>query len=474
MGNLGIDRVRNILIAFCIAIFLKAFQQNLTSAVLFWGRRMSLSAQRRESTMRILGVFCSFEVITAVSLLLATVAHSAEPFFEQKDLFISGEAEYHSYHTPALAVTNKGTLLAFCQANRYDTGDTGDIDILLRRSFDGGISWEDPQTIWDDGMQSCSNPTVVVDRESGRIWALMGWKYYADTMKDILAGHTWTNTGWIDRTYRAFLVHSNDDGATWSHFSSIEDVTGRVKKAEWRYFRPGPGAGIQLQRGPHKGRLIFPCAFSSFGKDCGYDGFGDVYTIHDYVHFGAYIVYSDDQGRNWQRSEGVVWPWMSNCQVVELDDGRLMLNMQSYYRKQKCRAVATSEDGGNTWSDVTFDTTLEDPLSHVGFMQYTGRDTDDRNRLLFSNPADPDASRNLTVRLSYDNGQFWPVQKVIEPGEAGNSALATLGDRSIGLVYEKGSHDRIAFARFNLEWLTDGKDKLPDVPQGGYPEYLDN
>ncbi len=405
--------------------------------------------------------------------LFATVTHSAEPFLERQDIFVGGTEPYHTYRRPAIAVTNKGTLLAFCQAHRYDAEDTGDIDILLRRSFDGGKSWEAPQVVWDETMSSCSNPTVVVDRDSGRIWVLMGWSYYADTLEDILKGHFVTNTGSMNRTYQAYIVHSNDDGASWSALASMEHVTELVKKPEWRLFKPGPGAGIQLRHGPHKGRLIIPCAFSSFGKDCGYDGFSDIYAIHDYVHFGSYFVYSDDQGSSWQRSEGMVWPWMGECQIVELDDGRLMLNMQNYYRKQKCRAVATSEDGGSTWSEAIFDTTLVDPVSQAGFVQYTRNGTDDRNRLLFSNPADPDKPRNLTVRLSYDDGQFWPVKKVIEPGEAGDSALAVLGDGSIGLVYEQGSYERIVFARFNLEWLTDGKDYLPLVPQGGLPTFDD-
>ena len=167
----------------------------------------------------------------------------------------------------------------------------------------------------------------------------------------------------------------------------------------------------------------------------------------------------------------MVWPWKGKCQVVELSDGRLMLNMQNYYRKEKCRAVATSEDGGKTWSEVTYDTALTDPISAAGFVQYTREATDDRNRLLFSNPAHPDTPMNLTVRMSYDNGQFWPVRKVIEPGLAGDSAMAVLKDRSIGLVYEQGSYAKVVFTRFNLEWLSGGSDRLPHVQQSGLPEF---
>ncbi len=407
----------------------------------------------------------------AVFLLSADTTHSAEPLFEKADIFISGSDKFHTYRQPAITVTNKGTILAFCEAHRYDADDMGDVDIQVRRSLDGGKTWGEPITVWDQTMMTCSNPTVVVERDSGRIWVLMGWKYYADSMEDILKGEFLTNTGRMNRTFSAYLKHSNDDGVTWMPYSSLEDTTAKFKKPEWRYFSPGAGAGIQLQNGPQKGRLIFPCSASSLGKDVGFAGFSDIYTIHDYVHFGSYIVYSDDQGGTWKRGEEVIWPWKGKCQVVELSDGRLMLNMQNYYRKEKCRAVATSEDGGKTWSAVTYDTALTDPISAAGFVQYTREATDDRNRLLFSNPAHPDTPMNLTVRMSYDNGQFWPVRKVIEPGLAGDSAMAVLKDRSIGLVYEQGSYAKVVFTRFNLEWLSGGSDRLPHVQQSGLPEF---
>lgn len=399
----------------------------------------------------------------ALLFLPPTLAVSGEPFFEQQDLFVSGAGVYHTVRRPAIAVTNKGTVLAFCQAHRFDDSDIGDIDIVLRRSFDGGKTWGEPQIVWNEEMNSCFNPTVVVDRETGRIWALFGWNAYSDTLEDVLSVRLLTHKP----EYRANIFHSSDDGETWSPLASIQHITGQFKEPEWRLFRPGAGAGIQLQKGPHKGRLMFPCVLSSFGKHCGYEGFHNVYAVHDYVHFGAYVVYSDDHGNTWRHSDQVVWPWMGESQIVELSDGRLMLNMQTYFRKDKCRAVSISEDGGDTWTEATFDTTLVDPVSQAGFVQYTSKGTEDKDRLLFSNPADPDQPRNLTVRLSYDNGQFWPVKKVVEPGEAENSALAVLHDKSIGLLYEQGSDERIRFARFNLEWLTDGADFLPPVPQGG-------
>ena len=195
----------------------------------------------------------------AVFLLSTDTTQSAEPFFEKADIFISGTDMFHTYRQPAITVTNKGTILAFCEAHRYDADDMGDVDVQVRRSLDGGKIWGEPITVWDQSMMTCSNPTAVVERDSGRIWVLMGWKYYADSMEDILKGEFLTNTGRMDRTFRAYLKHSNDDGVTWMPYSTLEDATEKFKKPEWRYFSPGAGAGIQLQHGPKKGRMVFPC-----------------------------------------------------------------------------------------------------------------------------------------------------------------------------------------------------------------------
>src|SRR5262249_5576287 len=87
---------------------------------------------------------------------------AAEP--EQTPLFVAGQDGYHTYRIPALLVTRKGTLLAFCEGRKKARGDAGDIDLLLKRSLDGGRTWQKTQVVWDDGDNTCGNPCPVVER----------------------------------------------------------------------------------------------------------------------------------------------------------------------------------------------------------------------------------------------------------------------------------------------------------------------
>lgn len=379
------------------------------------------------------------------------VADSAEPLFEQQDLFESGIEGYHTFRIPAIVVTNKGTVLAFCEGHKHHIFDSGDIDIVMRRSFDGGKTWGPLQVVWDDGKNACGGPTAVVDRETGKIWLFPRWNHGADWQPELQMGHS-------KDTFRSFVRYSDDDGATWSQ---PREITEFVKKPEWRFWTQSPGTGIQLETGSNKGRLVIPCCFTSFGKDVGYDGFRYLFDFHTVWNFGSCIIFSDDHGETWERSKGAVWPWMTECHVVELANGDLMLNIRQGLRKKKVRAYAISSDGGTTWSEPVLDETLVDPYCQGSFIRYTRAGVHDRNRLLHANAADPDHRRNMTVRLSYDEGRSWPVSKVVEPEGAQYSTMTVLPDMTVALLYEAEPYRFQRLARFNLEWLTSGQDRLP-------------
>lgn len=350
----------------------------------------------------------------------------------QVDVFISGQDGYHTYRIPALIVTPNGTLLAFCEGRKNSPADHGDIDLMLKRSTDGGRTWSAMQLVYEEGGGAeitIGNPCPVVDDETGTIWLA-----FCRDNRDVL------------------ITKSTDDGLTWS---KPLEITKWVKKPEWQWYATGPGVGIQLRHGRHKGRLIIPCDHSEIvnGKR---------------VQF-SHIFYSDDHGRTWMLG-GTVAPHTDECQVVELSDGTLMLNMRNYWGRTgghaewgNMRAIAFSKDGGKTWSSVKFDAMLIEPICQASFIRYTDVHRHDRNRLLFSNPASSERRIMMTVRLSYDEGKTWTVSKVIYPGASAYSCLAVLPDMSIGCLYERGEkhpYEKITFARFTLEWLTDGSDKV--------------
>lgn len=356
------------------------------------------------------------------------------------NVFVSGQDGYHTYRIPSMVVTTEGTILAFCEARKDSTRDQGDHDMVLKRSTDGGKTWGKQKVIWDEGDNACSCPTAVVDQVTGTIWLLMTWIHGEDYQHDMIRGKS------ID-TCHVFATSSNDDGKTWA---KPVEITEMVKKSEWPFYLTGPGIGIQLQKGPNKGRLIIPCNHSEPFKN---NPINETFADH--------IFYSDDHGRTWQLGGTIPERKTDEPQVVELADGSIMMNMR-LYKSEACRAVSISKDSGMTWSDIWYDRTLIDPDCQGSFIRYTLADTHEKNRLLFSNAASTGRHR-MTVRLSYDEGKTWPIAKLLHGGPSAYSCLTVLPDGDIACLYEAGyrsSYETIAFKRFSLEWLTDGKDSL--------------
>ena len=262
-------------------------------------------------------------------------------------VFTSGQDGYCGYRIPALAVTPKCTVLAICEGRKNSLSDAGEIDLLVKRSTDNGKTWGPQRVVWHDGRNTCGNPCVVVDRETGGIW---------------LAS--------CRNNSRVFMIHSDDDGKTWS---TAAEITAGVKKSDWGWYATGPGSGIQIERGPHKGRLVIPC---------------DHGTPKEYW---SHVFYSDDHGKTWTLGGTTQQPAVNECQVVELADGTLMLNMRNYNRSQKTRQVALSDDGGTTWKDQRFSETLIEPVCQAAIERYRWPDQDKPGVILFSNPASASA-----------------------------------------------------------------------------------
>jgi sialidase-1 len=204
---------------------------------------------------------------------------------------------------------------------------------------------------------------------------------------------------------------------------------------------------FNYKQGSGRTDLLFPSVAPYEGNPSGYN---------------SHVIISDDHGNSW-RIGGVIQPQVNECQVVELADGLLMINMRNYNRTVSTRAIAISKDGGDSWSKVTYDPVLVEPICQASFLRYTITPEGDRNRLLFSDPACTDKRRDMTVRLSYDEGRSWPISKVLYAGPSAYCCLAVLPDADIGCLYEAGekhTYEKIVFARFSLEWLTEGKDNF--------------
>lgn len=328
---------------------------------------------------------------------------SVEPY--KQDLYTCGTKGYNAYRIPALVVTTKGTLLAFCEGRKDSIRDHGDIDLMLRRSADGGKTWSEQVIVHEEGGTAkitIGNPCPIVDQSTGTVWLA-----FCRDNRDV------------------FMTHSDDDGISW--VEPIE-ITASVKKKDWGWYATGPGHGIQLTRGKYKGRLVFPCDH------------GDAEEGRSHVFF------SDDHGKTFVLGQATGGN-MNECEVVELADGRLLLSMRNGLRKG-LRAFSFSEDGGATWSEPGLNENIYCAVCQSSIHRYSW----EPNILLYSGPGGPGRT-NLTVRASYDEGKTWPAAKVVDFQGSGYSDLATLPDGSACCLLESGWYKPIVFTKFPLQWL---------------------
>lgn len=395
-----------------------------------------------------------------LSAWLIQPVSAAGPFIEKQDLFVVGEdPAYSLYHIPGIVVTARGTVLAWCEARKRAAGvsDWDDIRILLRRSTDEGRTWSAPASIAnvegpkaknpfamrmknvDPKDVTYNNPVLIADRD-GTIHMLFCLEYM-----------------------RCFYQHSEDDGVTWSSPVEITTTFEAFKKEyDWKVLATGPNHSIQLRTG----RLVVPVWLST-----GTGGNAHRPSV-------TATIYSDDQGKTWKAGNIAVpctdeWINPNETVAIELNDGRVMLNVRSESKAHR-RLVTISPDGATGWSTPKFDDALLEPICMAGIVRYR---RDGENLILFSNPHNLDKARgkpepgrnrdrkNVSVKVSRDEGRTWPVNKTIEPGPSMYSDIAVThggtimcfygrsGDGS-GLAHFAGG--RLTLARFNLEWLTLG------------------
>lgn len=368
--------------------------------------------------------------LAACTLLFAgpLTGHAATDSLPLTDVFVGGQDGYPAYRIPALVTSARGTLLAFAEG-RANLRDHAENDIVLKRSTDGGRTWEPLQIIHEDGTNALNNPTAVCLRETGQI--LLMYQWYPRGFDEHKAEPGYEGP----RVCRTFLTRSSDDGLTWAR---PVDITRQVKPPTVATSTAtGPGIGIQLARGPHAGRVLMPFNHGPYGQ------------------WKAYAVFSDNQGQSWERGqpapEGT--PGYANeVQFVELRDGSLLLNARNQ-GGDKLRKTAVSRDGGRTWSPTRTDPALIEPVCQASVLRHPDPLDPGQDVVLFSNPATTKERRQGTIRLSRDDGQTWPVSRVLYEGSFGYSCLASLANGRAGCLFERDGSNRISFARFTLGWV---------------------
>ncbi|MCU1234946.1 MAG: exo-alpha-sialidase [Candidatus Solibacter sp.] len=391
-----------------------------------------------------------------IGFFVAFAALAAEPVIDRQVLFERGKGDYVFYRIPGIVVTKAGTVLAYAEARRTTRGDWGATDLLVRRSADAGKTFSDPAVVGKMSEDFPKNPAAVAKKQG--LGEGAGVTY--DNPVAIADRKGAVHFVFCVEYMRVFYMRSDDDGRTFSKPVEITAAVEPLRKAfPWVVVATGPGHGIQLKNG----RLLVPI-WLSLGSGASAHGDSVVSTL-----------YSDDLGRTWKSGE-IAAPKNSETvspnetAAVQLADGRVMLNVRSPSKEQR-RLVVFSKDGATHWSAPVFEEQLPEPLCFASMVRLSLK----KNRLLFVNPdnlarADgkntPGMARdrkNVTVRLSYDEGKSWPVKRSLEPGPSAYSDLAVLPDGTILCFYEAGTktpYDTLTLARFNLEWLTNGQDSL--------------
>jgi len=354
----------------------------------------------------------------------------------------------HTYRIPGLVTTNNGTLIAVYDIRRNSSTDLqGDIDVGMSRSVNGGQSWEKMKVIMDVGEwgglseeeNGIGDPSVLVDRQRNTIWVAGIW---AHGHKD---KRNWTESKpGLDpsQTSQLMLVYSTDDGKTWN---DLVNITTQVKKEEWPLLLQGPGKGITLS----DGTLVFPAQY----KD------------HDHIPYST-IIWSKDHGHSWNIGTGTKSN-TTESQVIELDNGDLMLNMRDNRNREdksdlNGRSVALTSDLGKTWlEDNNSKGVLIEPVCMASIIKEDFEiNNTSVNLVLFSNPASKYQRENISIRFSFDDGQTWPEKYITLLDEGvgrGYSCMTKIDEQTIGILYESSRAD-LVYQIINIEDIINSVD----------------
>ncbi|MGN6618331.1 MAG: sialidase family protein [Ilyomonas sp.] len=372
-------------------------------------------------------------IIALVSISITVLSQQIIP------VFVSGMDGYKSYRIPAIIRAPNNDLLAFCEGRVDNAADYGDVDIVMKRSTDGGKTWSVLKVIADNKTKQAGNPAPVVDRSdpaysNGRIFLFYntGNNNEHEVRKGNGLREVWYKT-------------STDNGETWSDAVNITLEVHKPKQPsinsaynfteDWRSYANTPGHAMQFEEGNYKGRM-YVAANHSEGE-----------PMPDFSDYKAHGFYTDDHGKTFHLSDNIPIDGSNEATAAALSNNRLMMNIRNQKGDIKSRIVAISNNGGVKWDRTYFDKQLPDPVCE-GSILTIGKKKQE-NILAFCNNADTSIRDNLTLRISFNDGKTWQRNVLIDKtGAADNSAysdIVQLDNKRIGILYEKNNYSSIVF-----------------------------
>ena len=342
-------------------------------------------------------------------------------------LFDGGPSGYHSFRIPSIITTTNGTLIAFAECRRYSTSDFGDINLVYKRSTDNGETWSALGEVVGTGPGTWGNPTAVTDWTTGRVWVFFNWNSGDQHEQSDI-------DQWGER--KVYSSYSDDNGVSWS---TPLDMTNSLLPPGYTWDAVGPGVGIQTAQA-NSGRLIIPATERN--------------------------IYSDDHGATWHYQ--IIPSGTGEGAIVEQQNGTLMRNdraVKSQWTLSARRRISTGSIA-NGFSPFVSDGILLDPRCQASIYRYNWGF---RNRIIFLNSASTETRCKMNIRISYDQGQTWPISKkiydwltdaeAVAQGKGGYSSMTKTEDNCIGAlieILEPTGNYSIEFHKFNLPWILNG------------------
>jgi sialidase-1 len=410
-------------------------------------------------------VFASLAVLVGALVLLVrwsvreherlmSTSVAAPQGVRRTHLFSSKELPaYRLYRAPAIVRTKRGDLLGFAEA-RASRSDRGTIALVARRSRDNGATWSGLKVVLRDTVDaSYANPAPIVDRTTGTIW-LAHRQIRRGKSREI-------------PVERIRLVHSNDEGVSWSDPIELGEAAKQANLGQERYLSPSPGHGLQLQHGKYAGRLLF----------ASYPGRESRSALARGVTGRAYAVYSDDHGKTWHF--GKPTDYGGEAHVVEATNGDVLMVIRTrgYRQDNKRKRYAWSRDGGMSWTPTGRFADVPAPVCHGSLLALPKGGFSGRPAILLLQPGgvakgrwDKSSRKDLTVWMSRDDGLTWPDSRLLHKGGAAYSDLALGSAGYIHAVYEVPAYrstwsGAVDLASFHRDWIDrHGDEQEDDMP----------
>lgn len=382
-------------------------------------------------------------ILNLIALLLLSFATLAQ----ESRVFGADEEGHAIYRIPSIIALPNGELLTIAEGRVHGSNDYGDVNLVMKKSKDEGLTWSGVKMLVDHGKFQAGNPAPVVDRfdpeyPEGVIYVFFN-----------TGNHHEYNIRLNEGVREVWFVRSTDMGFSWEIPVNITQQVHKVNNPkfnpaylnaeDWRHYANTSGHAFQFQEGPYKGR-IYVAANHSQGPP--QEGFTD-YQAHGF--------FTDDHAKSFKVSSSIPIPGSNEAIAAELSHGRMVMSIRNQKGDIRQRILAFSDDGGENWAEVYFDPQLPDPVCQGSILdigKFNGK-----NILAHSNAADPQKRDNLTIRISMDEGKTWTesilVDKSIDPSIPSWTAysdLVKLDEHHLGILYERNDYSEIIFKR--IRW----------------------